>query len=89
MVQRQQGRILNIVGSESPQTSAREPLLLAAEAFVRTLGQGLLSEVATAGITISTMCAGLTDLRALPPDALAALAYRGLMSGQGLIGPAA
>ena len=103
MVPRREGRILNVASTAAFQPGPRMAVYYATKAYVLFFSEALKSELAGAGVTVTTLCPGPTRtgfgaranmegsrlfrLGAMDAASVAEAGYRGLMKGRGLVVP--
>ena len=99
MLARREGRILNVASTASFMPGPFMAMYYASKAFVLSFSQALAEELAGSGVTVTTVCPGLTrsqfQARAglkrtegfpmMEADTVARIGYRGLMRGKRLV----
>jgi short-subunit dehydrogenase len=104
MLARRAGRILNVASTAAFQPGPFTAMYYASKAFVFSFSVALGEELAGTGVTVTTLCPGLTRtefqerasmarssrwLRMMSAEAVARSGYRGLMAGQRIVIPGA
>ena len=99
MLARRQGRILNVASTAAFQPGPRLALYYASKAFVYSFSCALAEEVAGTGVTVTTLCPGLTRSQfhsraglhrpggfvMMNADEVARIGYRALMKGRPIV----
>jgi hypothetical protein len=99
MLARREGRILNVASTAAFMPGPFMAMYYASKAFVQSFSQALAEELAGSGVTVTTVCPGLTrsqfQARAglkrtegfpmMEADQVARIGYRGLMRGKRLV----
>jgi short-subunit dehydrogenase len=99
MLARREGRILNVASTAAFMPGPFMAMYYASKAFVHSFSQALAEELAGSGVTVTTVCPGLTrsqfQARAglkrtegfpmMEADEVARIGYRGLLRGKRLV----
>jgi short-subunit dehydrogenase len=100
MVERGQGRIMNVASTAAFQPGPFMAIYYATKAFVLSFSIALAEELAGSSITVTTLCPGPTEtefmeragmkrsirgLAVMSAEAVAKIGYRGLMRGKGIV----
>jgi hypothetical protein len=99
MLARREGRILNVASTAAFMPGPFMAMYYASKAFVHSFSQALAEELAGSGVSVTTVCPGLTrsqfQARAglkrtegfpmMEADQVARIGYRGLMRGKRLV----
>ena len=81
MLQRQQGRILNLASMPGVQAGAEPALGHATSAFIRALSESLARELEGTGVTVTALCAA--DQQLMPE--VAAAGYKAMMEAKRVV----
>lgn len=101
MLSRRHGRILNVASTAAFQPGPTVNVYYASKAFVYSFSYALAQELEGTGVTVTTLCPGLTrtrfferaklhmrsDWAAMEPRRVAELGYRGMMRGRRVVIP--
>lgn len=102
MLKRRQGRILNVASTAAFQPGPSKAIYFATKAFVYSFSCALAEELSESGVTVTTLCPGITRTRfheranmqpslrqrhIMEAKDVAGIAYRGLMTGRSIVIP--
>jgi short-subunit dehydrogenase len=79
MLERKSGRILNVASIASFMPLPKLAVYSASKAYVRTFGEALWQELSGSGVTVTTLCPGVTDTGMVEGTALGSVPSMAIM----------